>query len=156
MSLVNRHTISYCILIVFCSISFTLAYAKKPETTKEQRKYTAIPKLKTGEYAVFIDEAYKIFKTKIHEEFELETSCFKKDKPECDAYTFAQVKLKNVNIKHEALNNFAAIHCANITGKNLIAFDADRKEYNFCFFKDGSMVNSWSVYFKYRPVPEIK
>ena len=156
MSLINRHPINYCILLVFCTIFFTVAYAKKPETTKAQLKRPAVPELKTDEYAVFIDEAYKIFKTKTHEEFELETSCFKKDKPECDAYTFAQVKPKNITLKHQGLNNFAAIHCADITGRNLIALDADRKEYNFCFFKDGAMVNSWSVYFKHRPVQVIK
>lgn len=154
---IKKHSYARNVILFFFSFIFcTVAYAKKTESAKTQPKHPSVPALKTGEYAVFIEDAYKIFKTKTHEEFELETSCFKKDKPQCDAYTFAQVKPKNITLKHEALNNFAAIHCADITGKNLIALDANRNEFNFCLFKDGSMVNSWSVYFKYNPVPVIK
>ncbi len=117
--------------------------------------HPAVPALKSDEYAVFTDEAYKIFKTKKYEEFELDMSCFKKAKPDCVAYTMAQVKPKKPVFKHESINNIAAIHCADISGKNLIALDSKKREYNFCLFKDGSMLNSWSAYFKYNPVPVI-
>jgi|GEM_PF-3558438 len=156
--------LQYFILFFFSFfiLNTNAAEKSKPATTTVTatkpvpKKYATVPSLKKGEYAVFIEDSYKVFKTKKFEDFELETSCFKNEKPKCDAYSFAQVKPKPITLKHEGLNNFAAIHCSEITGKNLIAFDDERKEYNFCLFRDGSMVNSWSVYFKYHPVPVIK
>lgn len=145
-------------------LTLTLAITTQAKTKKEEEEkkskpavsHPSVPKLKSDEYAVFIEDKYRIFKTKKYEELEFDTSCFKGSKPDCDAYKFSQVRPINPPPKHEAMNNFAAIACENITGRNMIALDKDRNEYNFCLFKDGSMVNSWSMYFKYNPVPVIK
>lgn len=116
----------------------------------------SIPKLNSDEYAVFIDESYKIFKTKTFEKLELSENCFKKTKPDCIAFAVSQSKPGPVKITTEGATNLAAINCANVGGKNLIGMNAKRDQFNFCRFEDGSMITSWSMYFKYNPTPVIK
>lgn len=147
--------------LVFVSLFFsTNTDAKNEKKSKtspnKATTYPAVPKLQNDEYAVFINDKYRIFKTKTYEELELDSSCFKNSIPNCEAYKLSQLKTKGPVLKHESMNNFAAVHCADINGKNLIALDKDRNEYNFCLFKDGSMVNAWSMYLKHNPVPVIK
>mgnify|MGYP001602787328 FL=1 len=122
----------------------------------KNEKSIEVPRLKEGEYAIFLNDTYKVFKTKRFEELEIEVSCFKKNKPRCKAFDFSKIKPKEIKSTQASMNNFAAIHCADISGRNLIALDSKRNEYNFCYFKDGSMANSWSIYFKHHSVPIVK
>ena len=115
-----------------------------------------IPKLNSDEYAIFIDQSYKIFKTKTFEKLELSENCFKKTKPDCIAFSVSQSKPGPVKITTEGATNLAAINCANLGGKNLIGMNSKRDQFNFCRFEDGSMITSWSMYFKYNPTPVIK
>lgn len=117
--------------------------------------HAKIPPLKKGEYAVFITDAYVIFKTQKIENLELDTKCFKNNKPQCEAYAMAKIKPKDIESLGGA-TNLAAVNCENMNGRNMIAVDMDRNEYNFCRYKDGSMVNSWSMYKYHNPVPVIK
>lgn len=110
------------------------------------------PALNKDEYAIFIKNKYIKFKTKKYEGLELDMSCFTKSiKPVCKAYEFSQIRPKNLKIKNEAMNNFAALTCESVFGSNLLALDFQRNDYNFCRFDDGSMVNSWSLFYKHFP-----
>lgn len=152
------------ILLSLFLISFTIKAAQttpttKPAETKSDSKiqpFPTPPKVAKGEYAIFLDDEYKIFKTKTVQDIELATDCFKKDKPDCLAYHISQQKPPPLKFIDETINNLAAVNCADLGGKNLIAFDYEHKEYNFCRFTDGSMADSWSMYFKYHPVPDSK
>lgn len=114
------------------------------------------PKFKDDEYAIFIEDAYQVFKTKKFEKLELSESCFKSAKPKCQAYEFAQIKPKDLSIKAPGMNNKSAIHCEAVGGRNLLALDNKNNQYNFCRFADGSMVNSWSMNYKHFPQNAIK
>lgn len=140
----------------------TLVNATTATTPSDQKTESKVqpflkpPKISKDEYTIFLDDEYKIFKTRTVQEIELATDCFKKDKPDCLAYHISQQKPPPLKFIHETINNLGAVNCAGVGGKNLIAFDYEHKEYNFCRFTDGSMANSWSMYFKYHPVPDSK
>lgn len=114
------------------------------------------PPLKKDEYAIFIEDKYHIFKTKEFEKIELTEGCLKSATPKCQAYEFAQIKPKNLSVKYPGFNNFSAIHCDAVGGKNLLALDDKNNHYNFCRFDDGSMANSWSMYYKHFPAKQTK
>lgn len=144
------------IYFVFIFNFESLAQQVKDVAKNPSKGWVEVPQFKDDEYAIFIDDNYKIFKTKNFEKFELIDTCFKKNKPNCLAYKFAQIKPKNLQIEHEGFDNLAAIHCEKIGGKNLIALDNKKNHYNFCKFNDGSLVNSWSMHYKHFPNLNIK
>lgn len=115
-----------------------------------------VPKIKKGEYAILLDDNYQVFTTTTYQKLELSKSCFKTAKPKCMAYSVSLEKAHPVKLKNSDANNFAAHNCANVGGKNLIALDHERNEYNFCRFSDGSMVTAWSMYYKTNPAPVVK
>ena len=129
--------------------------ASKPNTNL-QKQFPEPPKFKDDEYAIFIEDAYQVFKTKKIEKLELSESCFKTSKPKCEAYEFAQIKPKDLSIKAPGMNNKSAIHCEAVGGRNLLALDNKNNQYNFCRFSDGSMVNSWSMNYKHFPQSIVK
>jgi|GEM_PF-5097741 len=73
----KNHTQLYFILLILTLTFFNVANAKKTEPTKAASlkaaaakteikpatKYPRAPPLKSDEYAIFMDDAYKIFKT---------------------------------------------------------------------------------------------
>ncbi len=120
--------------------------------------YPVAPKVKKGEYALFLKDKYIVFKTqKTSEGFEFDRSCFAKSKkPNCMASTYAKMKAENVQVPHPDMNNRAAFHCAKMNGRNLLAIDFERNEVDFCRFPDNSMVSSWSMYLYHNPMPVIK
>ena len=134
----------------------TKQVSAKSEETKSKDQFPSPPQIKDDEYAIFIEDAYQVFKTKNFEKLELSESCFKNAKPKCEAYEFAQIKPKDLSIKVPGLNNKSAIHCEAIGGRNLLALDNKNNQYNFCRFGDGSMVNSWSMNYKHFPQNVIK
>lgn len=118
--------------------------------------FPKVPSFKDNEYAIFIEDSYRIFKTKKFETLELTESCFaKSSQPQCEAYEFAQIKPKNLAVKVPGMNNTSAIHCEAIGGRNLLALDNKNNHYNFCRFGDGSMVNSWSMNYKHFPPSSV-
>lgn len=161
-------------LIVFISISvqtYAARFVAANETSKKriltkqaiaksdsktQSQFPEPPQFNDDEYAIFIEDAYQIFKTKKFETLELSESCFKTKKPKCEAYEFAQIKPKDLSIKAPGMNNKSAIHCEAVGGRNLLALDNKNNQYNFCRFADGSMVNSWSMNYKHFPQNLIK
>ena len=114
------------------------------------------PQFKNDEYALFLDDSYKIFKTKKFDRLELSEGCFKKAKPACLALEFSQIKPRKLELKAPGMNNMSAIHCEEVGGRNLLALDNKNNHYNFCRFNDGSMVNSWSMHYKHFPNKSVK
>jgi len=154
----------YFFILWFCfSFAAISSRAQGPKKAIEPNKaattpdhFVQPPKFKDGEYAIFIEDVYKIFKTKKFEKLEISESCFKNDKPHCEAYEFSKIKPKDLSVKVPGLNNTSAIHCEAVGGRNLLALDNKNNQYNFCRFSDGSMVNSWSMNYKHFPQNIIK
>lgn len=158
------------LIIIFSSFEFAVAVtsfnkfvsiapAKQSESNASIQKPKSVeaevvlepPSLSSDEYAIFIKDKYLKFKIKKFQGLELDLSCFKGKIPKCEAYEFSQIKPKSLMMKNEAFNNMAAIFCEAVHGRNLLALDKNRNEYNFCRFPDDSMVNSWSLYYKHFP-----
>lgn len=143
------------LLLNFLILPFAFAQNEEAKPTGKPN-FPQVPKLNAGEYAVFVEKAYIIFKTKDVNELEFDITCFKAGKtPACEAATAASIttppKYKNENLFHPA-----AQFCEARGGKNLIVLDSKKDEYNFCRFKDNSMVNSWAMYLKHNPKKIIK
>jgi putative hemolysin len=128
---------------------------KSKETTKSGRPQ--VPKLKSDEYALFLQEKYIIFKTQKTDELELDMSCYTKNdqKPDCMAFTYAKMKAENIDSPNSGMNNMAAFHCAKMNGRNLLSIDQKNNEKDFCRFPDDSMVSSWSMYLRHHPIPVL-
>lgn len=149
-----KFKITMIFLLTFLILPFTFAQTEPKPMAKPN--FPEVPKLKAGEYAVFVEKAYIVFKTKEVNALEYDMSCFKAGaNPTCEAATAANDKAET---KSKRENNFhpAALFCEARGGKNLIAFDHKKDEYNFCRFKDNSMVNSWAMYLKHNPKKIIK
>ena len=151
-----------CTCITFFFSHLVLANTAKSVASSQDQTHPVAPKVKKGEYALFLKDNYIVFKTqKTAEGFELDLSCFAKEnskskKPDCMAYTYAKMKAENVEIPHPAMNNRAAFHCSKMQGRNLLAMDHQRNEIDFCRFADNSMVSSWSMYLYHNPLPVRK
>lgn len=136
----------------------TSASTQTPEA-REEAHSKSIPKppaLKPDEYAVFYNDQYQVFKTKKQDKLEFSTNCFKNNKLDCEAFRLSQLKNVKLAIKDPEMQNWGALYCDAIFGRNLIALDQKGNQYNFCRFQDGSMVNSWSLYFKAYPINTVK
>lgn len=130
------------------------SWAWAGKNSEAQVIFAKMPNLKESEYAVFVEDKYEIFTTEKVEELELDSNCAKKKPPTCLAFLARERGGKGpVAPKHPGLNNPAALFCEAQEGRNLIAMNFKKQEFNFCRFKDGSMVNSWSLYLKKNPIP---
>lgn len=149
-------TLSLLLSFVSVSPAFAQTGSESEPKPMAQPNFPQVPALKAGEYAVFIEKGYEIFKTKEVNELEYDTSCFKAGKtPSCDAAKAAVISTPP-KYKQENLFHPAAQFCEARGGKNLIVLDHKKDEYNFCRFKDKSMVNSWAMYLKHNPKKTIK
>jgi putative hemolysin len=143
------------LLINFLILPFAFAQTEEAKPMA-QPNFPPVPKLNKGEYAVFVEKAYIVFKTKEANELEFDISCFKNGKtPACEAATAAN-NTTPPKYKRENLFHPAALFCEARGGRNLIAIDHKKDEFNFCRFKDNSMVNSWAMYLKHNPKKIIK
>lgn len=127
-------------------------------TLAEERKYAQpkfppVPKMKSHEYAVFVENKYQVFSTEKYDDLEYTVGCIKNR--DCQASKAAQDK-SAPKYKTENLFHPAAQFCEARGGKNLIALNDKKEEFNFCRFPDNSMVNSWSMYLKHNPKKIIK
>lgn len=86
--------------------------------------------------------------TQNHSGIEVTSSCFsKKSKsPLCDAYKALNRKVEVKRPDVPLAGHPAAFFCGSAGGLNRILKDPKNKEYDFCEFKDGSMINSWHLY----------
>lgn len=95
------------------------------------------------------DRRIKI-ETQSHSQVEVTKSCFsKKSKSlECDAYKALSKKVEMKKPDIPLAGHPAAFYCGSAGGLNRILKDSKNNEYDFCEFKDGSMINSWHLYNK--------
>lgn len=60
--------------------------------------------------------------------------------------------IKNSNLRYVSstplAGNPAARNCYAFDAVNRILFDRDRKEFDYCVFPDGSMIDAWSLFYK--------
>ena len=143
-------------LLVINFLILPFAFAQTETKPMGKPNFPPVPKLNAGEYAVFVEKSYQVFKTKTVSDLEYDLACFSKGTtPTCEAANAAAIttppKYKRENLFHPA-----ALFCEARGGRNLIAIDSKHDEYNFCRFKDNSMVNSWAMYLKHNPKKIIK
>ena len=129
---------------------------RKTLQTKDAVKNTAqntTKLLKKDQYSVEKDNKITIYTVKDYEGLSLTSNCFKNGKPNCEAYTAGLKKVDTHNTKPTTPynNNLGSLHCSLIGGSGVIAKSQTNGESDFCLFKDGSMVSSWSAYYKIYP-----
>lgn len=134
------------------SLTATAAGTKK----KSKADFPPLPKIAPGEYALFLDDKYILFTTQKVDSLEIDSACAKTKPPKCQAFLAKDDHAKALPAPHPQLNHPAALNCQGKGGQNLIALNSQKKEYDFCRFKDNSMVESWSLYFREHPAEKIK
>ena len=68
--------------------------------------------------------------------------CLKLDK-KCKALMATKLKINKV--KHQDGSHPASVGCEQKGGESIILQDDKRNDYDFCLFKDGSMIDSWDL-----------
>ncbi|MNL38071.1 hypothetical protein D3C87_1602570 [compost metagenome] len=139
--------------ITLFTILLLAVTAQAQETKYAKPNFPSVPKLKSYEYAVFIENKYQVFSTEKYDDLEYSVGCIKNKN--CQASKAAQDKTAP-KYKTDNLFHPAAQFCEARGGKNLIALNDKKEEFNFCRFQDNSMVNSWSMYLKHNPKKIIK
>lgn len=137
----------------------------KPAVGSTAKKHSSTPaQLKENQYSLDKDNKITVFKTTLYDELLLSEHCFpgqalgdktttksQLKKPTCQAYT-ESLKTRSVKpedkLETEFHNNLGSVHCKIMGGTGLIAKSHQNGESDFCLFKDGSMVSSWSSYYK--------
>ncbi|GEM_PF-655587 len=81
---------------------------------------------------------------------EVSKGCLNKKgkQPACDAYKALSKKASPKSANVPLAGHPAAFYCGSAGGLNRILKDSKNNEYDFCEFKDGSMINSWHLYNK--------
>lgn len=77
-------------------------------------------------------------------------ACFKSGKLRCQAWDAvlnkkALTRTPGVGV----VGNPAARYCHDHNANNRIVLDRKKNEYDYCLFSDGSMIDSWSLYYKH-------
>ncbi len=132
--------------IFFIAIHIFASNTKKTEA--EQTKKEIV--LKDNEYLIETNTKSTTFFVRDYKGLELSENCFKKEKPNCDAYTKSLKGTKESYSKSMATpehNNYGAIHCKLIGGQDLLVKTKNGNDSDFCLFKDGSFVSSWASYY---------
>lgn len=140
-----------------------LKCSKRTPVKRSQQELISMknkPKLKNNQYALnYGNNKTTVFSTKMHDGLLLSDNCFKGKTPKCQAYA-KSVQTTNTkpedNMKSPYHNNLGAIHCELMGGKGLIAKTSTHDDSDFCQFEDGSLVSSWSAYYKTHPQSQSK
>jgi hypothetical protein len=109
-----------------------------------------------SEFTTFKDGKYESVKVQEHEGFHLSEACFKTKTPKCQAWEATQKKVTASKSKIPLEGNPAARFCLDHEGLNRILIDKSNKQYDYCLFKDGSMVDAWDLYYHFNPKKVIK
>lgn len=75
-------------------------------------------------------------------------SCLKDGKPKCQAWNAVGRGVASIG-GGPLLGNPAAKYCGSHKAQNKILKDKMTKEYDYCVFPDGSMIDAWSLYNKH-------
>lgn len=77
----------------------------------------------------------------------LTSDCFKGKAPKCDAFTASTKKVVAREPQNSTHGHPAVRYCHDKGGFARILISADNKQYDYCRFNDGSMVDSWDLYY---------
>ena len=107
-------------------------------------------KEKTLKYFSAKDKAFREMKFVQFENATLSASCIKNQKARCEAYSAFKKKEKDPDRSQVGvLGNPAGLYCAAFKARNLIFIDQEKREYDYCFFSDGSAIDAWHLYKKH-------
>lgn len=104
---------------------------------------------------IYDGKDYKNLAIKDYQGMSFTEECLQKIPPTCDAYkaTLTQV----IEIKKSPiplLGHPAARYCLDAGGENRIVKGGKNEQYDYCLFKDGSMIDSWHLYYKFHKTAE--
>lgn len=77
----------------------------------------------------------------------LTKDCFKGKTPKCDALAASGKKVLAREPQGTSYGHPAVRYCHDKGGYARILIAADNKQYDYCRFNDGSMVDSWDLYY---------
>lgn len=93
---------------------------------------------------------YELVKVMDHQGVILSENCQKKGKMDCVAWKAVQNKVALQETPGVGvIGNPAARYCLSQKSVNRILLDEKGKEYDFCVFPDGSLVDAWSLFNKH-------
>lgn len=104
-----------------------------------------------GNYRVFEKESYVDIKTRVFNNLELTEKCFKSVLPKCDAFDATIKKTPLSKSTTDMLGNLSSRYCHDKGGSSRILIDNDNRQFDFCLFKDKSMIDAWDLYYKHYP-----
>lgn len=81
------------------------------------------------------------------DEMQFSKECFKGKVPKCDAYTATKRKVTPREPQTEVIGHPAVRYCHDKGGIARILISSDNKQYDYCRFKDGSMIDAWDLYY---------
>ncbi|MBC7398035.1 MAG: DUF333 domain-containing protein [Bdellovibrionales bacterium] len=98
------------------------------------------------------DGKYVDIKINIYESIRLNENCFAKEKPNCLAYKASKVLATNETpSKTDTIGHPASRNCGSRNGSSRILITKDDKQFDYCQFADGSMIDSWDLYYRNYP-----
>jgi hypothetical protein len=100
-------------------------------------------------------EKYVNVKIKEHKNIHYNDICFKGPTIKCEAFEATKIKIELSESKTGFVGHPAARYCHDRKAMVRILIAEDKKQYDFCLFKDGSMVDAWELFYKHFPKPTI-
>lgn len=101
---------------------------------------------------IFENGSYKEIKIVEYQEAHFSSNCLKTGKPHCKAWTAYSGKPAPATKSNTPLaGDPAAQYCWALGAKNRILKSSENKQYDYCVFKDSSMVDAWNIYYKHFP-----
>ncbi|MGE5085029.1 MAG: DUF333 domain-containing protein, partial [Bacillota bacterium] len=98
------------------------------------------------------NEKYEQIKMVEIQKAQFSANCLKGGKLSCDAWKIFTGKPKQQSESKVPLaGDPAAKYCWDVGAKNRILKSTDNKQYDYCVFSDGSMVDAWDLYYKHFP-----
>ncbi|MFS4460662.1 DUF333 domain-containing protein [Bdellovibrio sp. HCB2-146] len=113
--------------------------------------------LATDGLKIYDGKVYKSFVTKEYQGMRFTEGCLEKNPPTCDAYKATLTPaIEKKKFPTPLVGHPAAQYCLDAGGENRIAKGRQNEQYDYCLFKDGSMIDSWDLYFKFHKADEKK
>ena len=137
------------LLVLLSLFIFSISFAARK---KEDVRLPKKPPLKNGEYALFVDQGYKIFTLKSFESVRVNENCMSDKLPTCKAALAVRFPKPYPQSNTSGSINPGGRYCVSHGAKNLIATDSKNAEFDFCYFEDGSIADSWGLYDKHFPI----
>jgi putative hemolysin len=100
---------------------------------------------------VYEGKAYVDVQVQEYDHMQMTKDCFKGKTPACDAFSATKKKVTPREPQTDMIGHPAVRYCHDKGGVARILISADNKQYDYCKFKDGSMIDSWHLYYHHFP-----